>query len=269
MEISTVGSYRAQWGEGPVWWKGGVYYVDIEGHCVVRWEEGKDEKTWPVAERIGFVTPDEDGTLIIGGDSGLRRLNPDTGFITPIADPEKDLPDNRFNDGKRAPDGRIFAGTISMVKKQGTAALYCFERNGELRKVLDGVTNSNGMAWSKDAKTVYYIDTPRKEIWAFDYDEATGEWSNQRTVVDTSHLDSSPDGMTIDKEDKLLVAFCHGGCVIKFDPATGKELARIDFPCVETTSCCFGEDESELFVTTGIKKDLLEEDAGRLFRVRF
>ena len=89
-----------------------------------------------------------------------------------------------------------------------------------VEKKFEPVTNSNGIIWSKDASTMFYIDTPSKKIRAFDFDAATSAITNERVIWDTSDIASSPDGMTIDSEDRLWIAFCHGGMVKCFDPAT-------------------------------------------------
>ncbi len=269
MEITLAGEYRAKWGEGPIWWQGSLYYVDIEGHAVIRFEpENGTETILPIGERVGTVVPREQGGFLIAGDSGIQLLAED-GTLKPIADPEQEKTDNRFNDGKCSPDGRFFAGTISLVKKEGDASLYEMNSNFGVREVFGGVTNSNGLAWSPDGSRVYYIDTPRREIWGYDYDSATGEWSNRRVVVDTGHIDSSPDGMVMDAEGKVWVAFCHGGCVARFDVDSGEEVQRVELPCVETTACTWGgENLDELYVTTGIHKSIEEEDAGRLFVIK-
>jgi sugar lactone lactonase YvrE len=129
------------------------------------------------------------------------------------------------------------------------------------------VTNSNGLAWSADGKILFYIDTPRKEVLAFDYQD--GHLSNIRSVISTAHLEASPDGMTIDERGNLWIAFCHGACVICFDPQSGEELRRVELPCLETTACAFGgPDLADLYVTTGVHKSVVEEDAGRLFVIR-
>lgn len=262
-----VGKTRCQWGEGPIFWREHLYYVDIEGHAVHRYHpETGEETSWPVGERVGTVVPRESGGLVIAGDSGFAFLDEETGSITPIANPEPDMPDNRFNDGKCSPDGRFFAGTISLSKRTGEARLYRLDADLTVHEAFGPVTNSNGIAWSANGHTVYYIDTPKKEIYAFDY--AAGHLTNLRTVVSTSYIEASPDGMTIDTDGHLWVAFCHGGCVSCFDPATGDELRRIALPCLETTACAFGgPDLADLYVTTGIHKTAKEEHAGRLFRI--
>jgi len=268
LSIEPVGNLKSKWGEGPIWWQGALYYVDIESHLVVRYDPADGtEKTWNVGERVGTVVPRESGGLVIAGDNGLHLLDEETGDLTAIADPEPDKPDNRFNDGKCSPDGRFFAGTISLVKKTGDARLYRLDPDLTLHEAFGPVTNSNGIVWSGDGKTVYYIDTPRKEVLAFDYEE--GHLRNMRGVVSTEHLEWSPDGMTIDAEGNLWVAFCHGGCVICYSPESGEELRRVEIPCVETTACAFGGPElADLYVTTGVHKSIQEEHAGRLFVIR-
>jgi hypothetical protein len=267
-EIEAIGSYRAQWGEGPIWWNGRLYYVDIENHKVIRFHPTSgEEKIWDVGQRVGTVVPREGGGLLCAGDQGFFFLDEITGVVSPIADPEAGKTDNRFNDGKCSPDGAFFAGTISLVKKTGDARLYRLSPDLSISEAFGPVTNSNGVAWSADGKTVYYIDTPRREILAFDYQ--SGALENPRSVVSTAHIEASPDGMCIDIEDKLWVAFCHGGCVVRFDPKNGAELSRIDLPCLETTACTFGGDDyADLYVTTGIHKSLIEEHAGRLFVIK-
>jgi len=266
--IEPVGTIRSQWGEGPIWWRGALYFVDIEGHQVHRYDPADgSEKSWDVGQRVGTVVPRESGGLVIAGDRGFWFLDEETGKLTPIADPESDKPDNRFNDGKCAPDGRFFAGTISLTKKLGDARLYRLDPDLTLHEAFGPVTNSNGIAWSEDGMTVFYIDTPRKEVLAFDYD--AGQLRNMRSVISTAHLESSPDGMTIDSAGRLWVAFCHGACVVCFDPETGDELRRIELPCLETTACAFGgPDLADLYVTTGVHKSVVEEHAGRLFVIR-
>jgi sugar lactone lactonase YvrE len=269
LSIEPIGNLRCQWGEGPIWWGNALYYVDIEGHQVHRFDPATgSEKSWNVGQRVGTVVPRESGGLVIAGDHGLLFLDEETGALTPLADPEPDKPDNRFNDGKCSPDGRFFAGTISLVKKTGDARLYRLDPDLTLHEAFGPVTNSNGIAWSADGYTVYYIDTPRKEVLAFSY-EPGGQLRDMRSVISTAHHEASPDGMTLDAQGNLWIAFCHGACVACFDPRTGQELRCIDLPCLETTACAFGgPDLADLYVTTGLHKTVVEEHAGRLFVIR-
>ncbi|MDX1679861.1 MAG: SMP-30/gluconolactonase/LRE family protein [Akkermansiaceae bacterium] len=262
-----VGTIRCQWGEGPVWHNKHLYYVDIEGHQVHRYHpESGEENSWAVGERVGTVVPRAKGGLVIAGDHGFHFLDEQSGDLEPIADPEADIADNRFNDGKCSPDGRFFAGSISLIKKEGSAKLYRLDPDLSVHEAFSPVTNSNGIVWSPDGKICYYIDTPRKEVLAFDYEK--GQLLNVRGAFTTGHIDASPDGMAIDSDGNLWIAFCHGGCVSCFDPKTGDELHRVSVPALETTACAFGgPDLAELYVTTGVHKTAEEEHGGRLFKI--
>lgn len=267
-----VGNRVSSWGEGPIWWKGALFYVDIAGHAVIRFDPSTgEERVWDTGERTGTVVPRSKGGLVIAGDSGFSFLDPLTGEKTPIADPEPDKkPQNRFNDGKCDPSGRFWAGTMSKVRQRGDAALYTLYPDRSVVKQFSGVTTSNGLAWNAAADTLYYIDTPRKSVLAFDFDNQLGAIANPRTILDTAAqgYHSSPDGMAIDAAGHLWIAFCHGGCVACFDPSTGREVDRIPFPCVETTAPAFGgPDLKTLYVTSGVNPQHAEPFAGRLFAV--
>ncbi|MBC2602130.1 SMP-30/gluconolactonase/LRE family protein [Puniceicoccus vermicola] len=265
-----IGNYQSKWGEGPTWHNGRLLYVDIHAQSILEFdpETGK-QQSWELDQQVGFVVPCKSGRLLWGGDNGFYFLDRETGTSTPIYDPEPDLPNNRFNDGKCSPDGRLYGGTIATDKVTGAAKLYCLDSDLSHSVAYGPVTNSNGLAWSADGKTLFYIDTPSKEVKAFDYDSATGTLSNPRVVVETSNKDSSPDGMTIDSEDNLWIAFCHGGHVARYNPETGKEVSRIDVPAHETTSCAFGGPKgNDLYISTGTAKDRDEEFGGNLFVVR-
>ena len=266
--VELAGSAVSKWGEGPIWWENSLWYVDIEGHLVRRFDPaGGREEEWDLGERIGTVVPRESGGLVLAGDSGFRLFDPESGESRALGDPEPDKPDNRFNDGKCSPDGRFFAGTISLAKKTGDARLYRLDPDLTIHEVFGPVTNSNGIAWSVDGRSVWYIDTPRREVLAFDYEG--GHLVNMRSAFSTAAIDASPDGMAIDQRGMLWIAFCHGSCVICFDPTSGEELERIELPCMETTACAFGGPGLEdLYVTTGIHATVEEELAGRLFVVR-
>jgi len=264
-----ISNHVSVWGEGPIWHQERLLYVDIESHKILAFTPATgEEKIWNVGQRVGTVVPRAQGGLVWAGDDGFFFLNEDTGVSTPIANPEPDLADNRFNDGKCDPAGRFWAGTIHL-KKQPSAALYCLHTDLRVEKKFSPVTNSNGIIWSRDGGTMFYIDTPSKKIRAFDFDTATSAITNERVIWDTSADTSVPDGMTIDNQDRLWIAFCHGAKVVCFDPTTKTVEQQIDFPCIETTACAFGgPDLQDLYITTGLKPGLEEPLAGRLFVCR-
>ena len=272
LSIQTIGTRISKWGEGPIWWNDRLLYVDIESHTLISLDpETGNEATWGVGERIGTVVPRASGGVLYAGDSGIFALDLSTGAKQALADPEAaKRATNRFNDGKCDPAGRFWAGTISLVKNIGDAALYMLDTDGALHLKVDEVTNSNGICWNADATTMYYIDTMTKQIRAYDFDNERGTIGNASIAVDTAAhgYDSSPDGMTIDADGNLWVAFCHGGCVTCFNPTTGKALRKVELPCVETTACAFGGAKLDrLFVTTGIHSSKKETDAGKVFAI--
>ena len=272
LTIEQIGSRSSKWGEGPIFWQDHLYYVDIEGHALIRLNpQNGEEKIWDMGERIGTVVPCQSGDLLCAGDSGIYRFNPLDGSKISLADPEAEKrPDNRFNDGKCDPGGRFWAGTISTVKKTGDASLYQLDESGSLTRMIPGVTNSNGICWDQEKKLMYYIDTPTQKVTVYDYDLANGKIENSRTAVDFTKfgIEGSPDGMTMDVEGMLWVAMCHGGAVLQINPDTGELLRKVLLPCVETTACTFGGNRLDrLFVTTGIHKTLKEAGAGHVFVV--
>lgn len=266
-QITALGTIRSKWGEGPVFHRDRLYYVDIEGHKVVALDPvGGGEQCWEVGQRVGCALPRQAGGWLCAGDHGFFFLDELSGTTKALADPEAHLPANRFNDGKCAPDGFAFAGSISLNKTTGSASLYRMAPDRTVTVAFRGVTNSNGMAWSLDGKTLYYIDTPRREVLCFDY--AAGELHNPRTAFATTAVEGSPDGMTIDVDGRLWIAFCHGGCVACWDATSGQLLQRIALPCLETTSVAFGgADYATLFVTTGLHPRVEEPLAGRILAI--
>jgi sugar lactone lactonase YvrE len=269
MTPELITNHVSEWGEGPIWHNDRLLYVDIETYKIISLTPTTgEEKIWDVGQRVGTVVPRASGGLVWAGDNGFYFLDEATGKSTPIADPEPNLPDNRFNDGKCDPAGRLWAGTICLQKRPD-ASLYCLHTDLRVEKKFSPVTNSNGIIWNRAANTMFYIDTPSKKVRAFDYDNATSAITNERVIWDTSADPSSPDGMTIDTEDRLWIAFCHGAKVVCFDPSSKKVEAQIDFPCVETTACAFGGPElRDLYITTGKKPGFEEPLAGRLFVCR-
>ncbi len=265
-----VGSFVSKWGEGPIWHGNRLLYVDIEAHKVISFDPiSGAEKVCDVGERVGTVVPRQQGGLVIAGDNGFAFVDESTGKVTSISDPEADLDTNRFNDGKCDPAGRFWAGTMHLgPNRTASGSVYVMHSDLRVQKKYGPVTVSNGLVWTKDARTMFYIDTPRKNVIVFDFDNHTGVISNERVAFVTMDYPGVPDGMTIDSKDRLWVAFCHGGAIRCFDHS-GRCEAEIRFPVREVTACAFGGPNLEdLYVTTGIPGSDPEPLAGRLFVTR-
>lgn len=176
----------------------------------------------------------------------------------------------RFNDGRVDARGRFVVGSMGYEPKPGTAALYSITLPKTIDTVLGNVGLSNGLCWSEENKKLFYIDTLTSEVAEYSYDLETGRVSNRRTVItfETSH--GSPDGMTIDREGNLWVAFWDGGCLRRISQR-GKVISEIKLPVSRVTSAAFGgENFDRLFITTASyllsEEELAREPlAGSLF----
>ena len=248
-----VSNTRAILGEGPVWHDGKLLWVDIEGCKAFSHDPATGiDHAIELPERIGCIWPSSTkGKLLCGLQSGLAFLDPATGELDPVADPESDLPRTRFNDGKCDPRGRFWAGTMDMEETAALGSLYMLDEQQNVTRQWQGVTVSNGLAWDPDGQTVYYIDSPTREVAAFDYDPATGAMSNRRIAIPIPEGEGFPDGMTIDTEGKLWIALWQGWGVVRYDPKTGERLSKIELPVEKVTSCTFGGPGcDELYITT-------------------
>ena len=267
---------KAILGEGPVWRSetNDLVWVDIESSKVCCFSPSKGQnRSWNVGEKVGLAVPSQKGDLILGMTIGLARLDMQSGDVSPIIDPEKDYVNNRFNDGKVDPEGRLWAGTMGLDEAPDVGSLYRLNRNLSIDKLFGNVSISNGMAWSADQKSFYYIDSPTRQIAVFDCDMNSGIVSNRRVAFELPDGMGYHDGMCIDNEGMLWVALWQGWGVGRFDPC-GELLCKIEVPVECVTSCCFGgENWDELYITTS-SRDLDEEGrikqplAGGVFRCK-
>ncbi len=267
-------------GEGPVWdhRTQQLYWVDIEGFALhVYHPATRAHRKIPTGEYIGSAAVRASGGLVAAMKSGFAAIDPASGAITPIADAESHLPGNRFNDGKCDPAGRFWAGSLALDEDhgEGLGNLYCLDADRQVHLKAPGVWISNGLAWTRDARTMYYIDSPKQCVVAYDYDNATGAIAHPRVVIDVPASEMGyPDGMTIDEEGMLWIAHWDGGHVCRWDPQTGRELAEIRVPVSRPTSCIFGgEDFATLYITsarTRLAPDVLAGQplAGSIFSCR-
>lgn len=268
---------QAALGEGPAWdsARSRLTWVDIyAGHLHIYDPKTNFDEKIEVDAPLGCAAPTRGGNLILGMRHGIASLHLDTVKLTLLASPEARLPGNRFNDGKCAPDGRFLAGTMDNSEQAASGALYSYSPNGTLKTLVRGARISNGLAWSRDHKTMYYIDTPTFEVKAYDYDLDSGEIDNPRVAVSIPPRLGFPDGMTSDAQGRLWIALWGGAAVTVWDPANGQLLESIPIPAKNVTSCVFGgENGTELFVTSARKglppADLTEYPlTGGLFRVQ-
>ena len=270
MKAELLLDAKATLGEGPAWDSKTqtLYWLDILEKRIY----ADTRILAQLDDLVCCIAPRKNGNLLLGTRLGFADLNPDSVQLTVLAALDSELPTNRLNDGKCDPVGRLLAGTMDMNEKDPNGALYSFDGKNSTR-LLDKVTISNGLAWSVDYKTFYYIDTPTREVKAFDYDLATGQIANPRVAIHIPESLGWPDGMTSDTDGNLWIALWGGAQVTKWNPKTGKLLEQIPVPALQTSSCVFGgKDMNELYITSA-RKSMSETDlkkyplSGGLFKV--
>lgn len=276
MQATSILHAQALLGEGALWnpVSERLYWVDIEGRALHVFDPATgDDRRYPVDKRIGTVVPMRNGNALVALQTGIHEINLNTGQLTLRADPVTDQY-LRFNDGKCDPAGRFWVGTFDLLGRPHAGTLYRFDPDGSTHAMLRRITNSNGIAWAPDQRTMYYIDTPTLTVQAFDYDNQTGDIAHPRVVVRIPQSGGGPDGMTIDADGKLWVALWGAGQVHRYDPVTGELLDVIEVPAPFTSSCAFGGPGLDtLFITTaraGLTAEQLEEFplSGDVFAVR-
>jgi sugar lactone lactonase YvrE len=271
-EASLFVDARARLGEGPVWEarSGRLAWVDIEGRELHSTDPGTGATTTqPMPLPIGIAVPRESGGYIAALEDGFHAIDAQGGTER-VAAIDSEAGRLRFNDGACDPVGRFLAGTMAYDYAPGAAALYRLDPDLRVSRLLGDVTISNGLGWSPDGGTMYYVDTPTRRIDAFDYDVATGAISGRRPFVDIDGV-GRPDGLCVDVEGAVWVALWPGWSVRRY-LADGTLDAILAVPVAEVSSCTFGgPDLDELFITTawtGLSDEerQAQPHAGSLFR---
>jgi sugar lactone lactonase YvrE len=277
-QVELILDAKAELGEGSLWDERAkvLYWVDIVGQALhVYNPAARQDKSYKVGQMVSTVVLSEAGDVLVTVQNGFARFDLKTEKLDIIVDPEADKPANRFNDGKCDPAGRFWAGTmdISAVEPE-KGSLYRLDRDLSVHTMLTNVSISNGIVWTADLKTMYFIDTTPCTVTAFDYDNATGNISNPRIVIQVPEEMGSPDGMSIDSEGMLWIAHWGGGAVRRWNPKTAEVLETIKVPAPNTTSCAFaGDNLDELYITSArgpLTPQQLEQNphSGGLFRVK-
>jgi D-xylonolactonase len=263
-------------GEGPVWSerRQALFWVDILGrklHCYT--PRGSGARSWSFDEEISAVAERKDhSSLVVALRHHFAFFDPETEHLERIADVESDRPANRFNDGKCDREGRFWAGSMDFACRNPTGALYSMDAQRHCSRHVDGFAITNGPTWSLDGRTLYFTNTATRRIFAFDFDAQTGTLSNQRLWRKFEEAEGSPDGMTTDANGTLWIAHWGAGCVTCHAPS-GEELARIDVPASNTTSCAFGGPNLRTLYITTACTDLddaqraAQPQAGGLFEI--
>ena len=275
-QLELVLDARADLAEGPSWdaETRRLIWVDITAGAVHRFDPASgDDERFEIGQSVGAAVPTSDDRLALAVRDGFAILDPATGGIGRIADVEADLPETMMNDGKCDPAGRLWAGTKDVEGSRPLGSLYRLGADRRPTRILTGLTVSNGLGWSPDGATMYFIDSPTQRVDMFEFDVETGDVANRRSMLDFPREFGLPDGMTVDEEGLLWVAFWSGSAVRRIHP-DGRVVAEVELPVSQVTSCAFGGDDlSDLYLTSardGLSGAQLREQphAGSLFRLR-
>ncbi|NAS11026.1 SMP-30/gluconolactonase/LRE family protein [Poritiphilus flavus] len=273
-KASLVFGAEAILGEGPVWDQRNqvLYWVDIEqGTLHAHNPSDNSNQQWHFDEMLGAAVPTDNGNMLLALETGLAVFHFGKSTIDRLGVLENEDAELRFNDGKCDPNGNFWVGTMHKELQAGKGNFYRVTPALNSSLQIPGTTISNGMAWSPDRSTFYYIDTGDYYVRAYDYELSNSSITNERVLFKIPDAYGGPDGMTIDSEGKLWIAHWGGACVRRWDPLSGKVLERIAVNAPHVTSCCFaGPELNMLYITTarsGLTREQLAQfpDSGGLF----
>ena len=259
-----IADVKALLGEGPVWMPGeaALYWVDIKGRRIFRRMFDSGEVTsWEPPFRVCSLAPREGAGFVAGTENGFAFVDPEAGRYDLLANPEPELRTNRFNDGKLDRAGRFWAGTMDDDEVLATGALYRLDPDLGWRGVDHGYRVTNGPAFSPGGGLMYHNDSARQLTYLFDLDRE-GNAANRRVFARYGREDGYPDGMTVDAEGCLWIAFWDGWCVRRYSPEA-ELLETVELPVQRPTSCVFGGPDLDHLFVTSASTGLSEHDLSK------
>jgi sugar lactone lactonase YvrE len=263
---------QAGLGEGPVWdsARERLVWVDIVGRRVHVYDPATGEDTAvEVPEMPGVAIPRRAGGLVLAIGHGFGFLH-DGGRFEQIATLPQGEVIARMNDGNCDAAGRLWAGTMGLSAEPGAGALYRLDPDLTVSRVLDRVTESNGIDWSPDDRLMYYVDSMEHRVDVFDFDLASGSLENRRPFIAIDDADVLPDGLTVDAEGGVWVA-CWGGSAVRRFAPDGSLDRVVSLPTRQITSCAFAGPQLDRMYVTSAREWLAPEvlarepDAGAVF----
>jgi xylono-1,5-lactonase len=270
-EPRLVWDVAAVLGEGPVWVDrdAALWFTDIKRRKVHRYDPvTRERRSWDSPEQVGFVFPAQSGDFIAGLQSGLHRFDPESGAFDLLIEVEPDKPTNRLNDGVVDPAGRLWFGTMDDSEREKSGTYYRYARGELVRTTLTGIAITNGPAVSPDGRTLYWVDTIGRGIFAGEIrGNSLGE---SREFARIAPGEGNPDGPTVDSEGCVWISLYSGWEARRYSPS-GELIERVRFPVSNITKIAFGGSELRTaYATTArhlLKDEALQEQplAGGLF----
>ncbi|WP_146027193.1 SMP-30/gluconolactonase/LRE family protein [Bowmanella denitrificans] len=249
-----------------------VYWTDIKGGGLYRHSltDNQTQHFEPPFAISAFGFTDIAGCLLVAFVHALAFYWPETGEVQRLHDGESHLPGNRFNDGKVGPDGNFWIG--SMVENpqanpaKASASLYRLDTQGELTRAFDGISISNGLCWSPDARQMYHADSPLGLIRRYRFVDMPEQ--GQQFVQ--TEQGASPDGACVDSLGRIWNAQWGGSRVVCYSPS-GKPVGQLNLPVSQPTCVALGGKQGNLLFVTSAWDELSDSQrtkepyAGDLF----
>lgn len=233
-----------------------VWWLDILKPCLQSFDPvSGDHQVYPLPGRnCGCAVPHASGGLVLAMDSGLHAFDPATGRLEFLLHTEPNEPDNRYNDGRCDRRGRLWIGTMDCDLRRPSGSLYRIGADRSVVALMSGITVPNSTAFSPDDRTFYFADTPRHQIWAFDFDADAGAITNRRVFADLTRRKALPDGSCVDAQGYLWNAEYAGRRVTRYAP-DGRVDRSIELPVTNPTCCCFGGERLDtLYITSASQR---------------
>lgn len=252
-------------GEGPFWVasEGRLAWVDI-GAGILHLTDVKNgaDDTIKVGSALGAAAPRRNGGFVLAVQDGFALIEPGSTEVSLVAPIDSDGGKLRMNDGKCDTRGRFWAGTMAYDFDERVGVLYRLDPDLTVTRLFDRLGISNGLDWTEDGRTFYYIDSLDFCVDVFDSDPESAEISNRRVAFEVPNDQSVepgmaiPDGMTLDAEGHLWVAVWGAGEVRRYTPG-GELEAVVEMPVPCPSACAFGgEDLSDLYITSMVPSTL-------------
>ncbi|MCO5731149.1 SMP-30/gluconolactonase/LRE family protein [Rhizobium sp. SSA_523] len=243
-------------GESPCWddRSGDLWLVDILAPAVLCIHAGGSVSHFPMPALIGCLALCESGRIAVGLQTGVHLMDPETGRLERLCDPDGGRADSRLNDGKVGPDGHFWVGTRDeAVPQTGNARLYRVAPDGSFDQVLDGLNTSNGLAWSADGKTMFHSDSSQQFLQSFAFDPQTGALGPARRLFDFTNAEGRPDGAATDMQGFYWSAGVLDGKLNRMSPE-GEIVELYQLPVSGPTMPCFGGPELKTVYVTSLKR---------------
>jgi sugar lactone lactonase YvrE len=255
VDMKCVARTKLQIGESPIWSaaESCLYFVDILEKQIYRYNDASQSlHSFPVPEMVTAVAPRRAGGLVASTKRGIAFVDLAAGSFQRVWDLDREPQGNRFNDAKCDPEARFWAGTMSESEWDAPCGtLYRVGPDSVPQPMVDHVRCSNGLGWSPDTQTFYYMERFAHTIYAYDYDIQAGSLSHRRVfaVLDPAS-GAFPDGLTVDAEGCVWNAQPVFGRLVRYDPQ-GRIDQIVETPVSRCTSCSFGGyDLATLYITS-------------------